>query len=559
MNPIVFIAICIVIITLLLGLTLLQKTNEDNFKYLRWLFVIFDLDLVNGIFGTYPAASCACGAAAAIMMLLYTRSFIFVLEGKTRKTYWSLLGFSGLIIVFYLATMLGLAPMYLFPFVAYFLSLLTFPLVARFMLNKREISLFVVFVLFVILDAFLSITNYFWLFGIGQVIIALSIYYQLTIKSRFIWAEKRAESFDKINGALASKYGSLFLIDMSEQTVEILKSSAIVERNAIFRQGEVLDYEVFVKGFVDNLVKDDKERMTHELDFDTLFVKMSRNEEYTTTVQVEIEEKNYTFQFIFRNLKGTNKLILATNDIGEILEKEKEQKMALENALEVAREAMQTRTSFLKYMSHDIRIPMNDIIGLTTLASNHIDDKELVSEYLKKIQASSGKLLDLVMKVLDENHFDYEKALEEVKVEETIRQESAKTGDFNATLNGLNILLVEDNEMNREIAQMLLEEYGAKVDALCDGLEVVQRMEYEFSRYDVILMDIEMPILNGYEATKRIRSMANRSKAQTPIIALTANANEEDRKASMDAGMNGHIAKPFDIEKMIEEINRLLK
>lgn len=116
---------------------------------------------------------------------------------------------------------------------------------------------------------------------------------------------------------------------------------------------------------------------------------------------------------------------------------------------------------------------------------------------------------------------------------------------------GKRILLAEDNELNAEIAMELLKEEGFLIDWVKDGQECFDKLEEaDEGYYDLILMDIQMPILNGYDTTEKIRQMENPKKAATPIIAMTANALEEDIEMTQKAGMNGFIAKPLDAEKM---------
>ena len=125
---------------------------------------------------------------------------------------------------------------------------------------------------------------------------------------------------------------------------------------------------------------------------------------------------------------------------------------------------------------------------------------------------------------------------------------------------GTRLLLVEDNDINREIATLLLEEAGFWLDTAADGREAVQKVSASRpGTYDAVLMDIQMPVMNGYQATQAIRALKNRKLAAIPIIAMTANAFTEDIKAAEEAGMDGHIAKPVDVAKMMETLARVLK
>ncbi len=123
---------------------------------------------------------------------------------------------------------------------------------------------------------------------------------------------------------------------------------------------------------------------------------------------------------------------------------------------------------------------------------------------------------------------------------------------------GKSVLLVEDNELNREIATAILENVGLKVDTAEDGSEAVDIMyKAAEDEYDLIFMDIQMPTMDGYTATHEIRTLANNRKANIPIVAMTANAFEEDRKKSLEAGMNGHIAKPISIEEIAKVLDAI--
>lgn len=131
--------------------------------------------------------------------------------------------------------------------------------------------------------------------------------------------------------------------------------------------------------------------------------------------------------------------------------------------------------------------------------------------------------------------------------------------DDNTIFNGKHILLAEDNDLNAEIAQTILERAGLFVDRVKNGIECVNRViENPVGTYDVILMDIQMPKMDGYKATCEIRNLQDKAKACIPIVAITANAFEEDKKKAIDAGMDGHIAKPIDIEDLFVVLTDIL-
>ena len=137
-------------------------------------------------------------------------------------------------------------------------------------------------------------------------------------------------------------------------------------------------------------------------------------------------------------------------------------------------------------------------------------------------------------------------SLETVSKEDVYKEQEKQPNT--ADIRGKRILLAEDNELNAEIAIELLHEEGFFVELATDGQEC----------YDLILMDIQMPNVNGYEATVKIRQMENDKKAQIPIVAMTANVFAEDRKLALDLGMNGHISKPIDMKKVRKVLHNIL-
>ena len=400
-----------------------------------------------------------------------------------------------------------------------------------------------------------------------------------------------------------------------------------------------------------------------------------------------------------------------------------EHRKRLSNALELerestrkAKEAGEVKNAFLANMSHDIRTPMNAIIGFSDIIAEHPDDEEVVKNAISKIQASGEILLKIINDVLDlskiesgkaeivetvtdlkqmeENlkmmlEYSIQKGMIDFKVEDQIENplvwcdatklqqvlvnvlnnavkftpaggtiifscvqrmivpgfaeykftikdtgigmteefqkhafeaferertstesktegtglglaivkklvdlmhgdviiqsnsgqgtkiqislplriatenqlhQSDKAKEYKIGLDGMHVLLVEDNELNAEIAMEVLKNKGVLVNWVPDGCACVEEIQdKEAGTYQFILMDVQMPRMNGYEATQKIRQLADVKKAQIPIIAMTANAFEEDRKHALDAGMDGFIIKPFRVDEMMKVIGEVME
>lgn len=417
------------------------------------------------------------------------------------------------------------------------------------------------------------------------------------------------------------------------------------------------------------------------------------------------------------------RVILAIRSIQELMQNEERQKTLLHIAVECEETVNCAKTEFLSRMSHDIRTPMNAIIGMTSIAEANLENKEKVAECLKKITTASGHLLSLINEVLDMSkigsgkmslakesfhlsqilneivsmvkgqadakHHQIQLSMEKVKhpyvIGDTIklkqvfvnllsnaikytpdggrinievsempgpngdygiylfifkdngigmseeflerifepfeREEDARISKIQGTGLGMSIayglvtlmngnidveskegigskfiitlplkienkqeveeiqqktrkifsgtentdysqkhiLLVEDNELNREIAVEILKTTGVNIATAEDGSEAVKMLrESEEGTYDLVLMDIRMPIMDGYEATEAIRATKRKDISGIPIIAMTADAFAEDVHAAKAAGMNGHIAKPLDVEKLSDELRKWL-
>lgn len=139
------------------------------------------------------------------------------------------------------------------------------------------------------------------------------------------------------------------------------------------------------------------------------------------------------------------------------------------------------------------------------------------------------------------------------------KEKSEPSSLFKETVAGGRILLVEDNELNREIATEILTEAGFEIDEVEDGKKAVEKLKAsEPGYYRLILMDVQMPVMDGYTATKEIRQLENKELAQIPIVAMTANAFDEDKKKAFECGMNSHISKPVDVEVLFDTLKKML-
>ena len=141
-----------------------------------------------------------------------------------------------------------------------------------------------------------------------------------------------------------------------------------------------------------------------------------------------------------------------------------------------------------------------------------------------------------------------------------VKEYIEESGTGSEILEGRNILLAEDNDLNAEIAEAILERAGLKTERVENGIQCVNRiMEMPTGTYDMILMDIQMPQMDGYKATQAIRNLPDKDKACIPIIAMTANAFEEDKREAIAAGMNGHIAKPIQVDKLLSMLAEVIR
>lgn len=519
--------------------------------------------------------------------------------------------------------------------------------------------------------------------------------------------------------ALSIDYMFVCYFDLDTSTGNILRidDDSISIINKVF-DGEIPmteSLERYIQMFV---YEEDREMLRQFSSQDRLIRELAEKNMYSVNYRaVSGNEIKYYEMKIVRagEWKQYRGIVLGIRSVDEETRNDMEKKRMLENALVQANKANKAKSVFLSNMSHDIRTPMNAIIGFTSLALSHIDNIEQVEEYLRKIMTSGNHLLNLINDVLDMSRIESGKMkLEEnpcrlsdilqglyniiqadakakklqlnieagdIENEDVICDElrlnqvllnllsnavkytgeggsvrlklTEKTGapegyanyefcitdngigmseDFvqhifepferekNTTFSGIQgtglgmaitknivdmmngsieikskkdsgtevlvsfvfklnsqtkeqrevkdkslnlqkgrILLAEDNELNQEIAASILSDAGFSVEIAGNGQIAVDMLKQsQEGYYQLILMDVQMPIMNGYEATKEIRKLSDKKLSSIPIFAMTANAFEEDKQEALRCGMNGHIAKPIDVEKLFEVLDKIL-
>ena len=218
-------------------------------------------------------------------------------------------------------------------------------------------------------------------------------------------------------------------------------------------------------------------------------------------------------------------------------------------------------------MSHDIRTPLNIILGCADLAERHREEPEKMSRYLQSIRVSGEYLLKTIDYLMQVTYKDPDKIKEQKYrpgAEELVEFLNERTGSEKISLDGYDfsgsrILVAEDIRMNQEIIGEILREAGAEVEFADDGSSCVKMItDSPAGYYDLVLMDILMPEMDGLEATRRIRKLPDPEKAAVPVIAVSANVYEKDRRAAFEAGMDAFAEKPILIGRLFDTIKSCL-
>ena len=526
-------------------------------------------------------------------------------------------------------------------------------------------------------------------------------------------ANKNKKMVDRILSAVTDDFVFLVEVDVKTRIEKIFFVSK--GPHPQWSDKKTHKYDESIKEYADVVVApEDRKRFLEVTEFNALmeYFKNNDNEciiEYDVIVNGGRRRYQGKFTLSTQDPEGA-KIYVGVRDTTLIEEERTEYNRKLMSALAQAEEANKGKSYFLFNMSHDIRTPLNAIIGYSELAKNHLDEKEVLDDYIYKIQTCGRQLLGLIGDVLDMakiesgnleisekpclcqdlmsdimisvNESAKKKGLEfeasgnachstilcdkvkvqkillnilsnavkytpkggkiSLSVQEKIREDEGLS-DFtfvvkdngigiskeflpyifnsfsrerNATisgvsgtglgmtitkrlvdamggkievesqqnmgttvtvsitfsrlvglkekreeiipdvfLEGIRVLLVEDNEINGEIASEMLRELKVNVDLVTNGKECIDALlEKDAGYYDLVLMDIQMPVMDGYEATRIIRRFSDKDKRLIPVIAMTANAFEEDKQKAFQSGMNGHLAKPVEMRHLIQAL-----
>ena len=417
--------------------------------------------------------------------------------------------------------------------------------------------------------------------------------------------------------ALGTAYYHISRLNLKTKKIELVKRSRKMDLDI---KDNTADWDLQFEGIKAIIAEPFVKKYTDFFDIQTMAARLHNKESMSS--EFKLKEGLWFLSMIVPQSYDKNgnvtSVLIANRDVTDEKIRELKQEEELREAKLKAECANKAKSTFLFNMSHDIRTPMNAIIGYAELASRHLIETEKLSRYLGKIQICGKELLSMLGNVLNLARIENNKVEMEYTVSNVhecfencviMFQQQAESKNqtlslteqimypyvymdaphlseicFNIISNAIKytntggkitcnvvqesckkedwcnmIITIADNEINTEIARELLTEEGCIVETADDGVACIDMIEKaEADYYKMILMDIQMPVMNGYDAALAIRKMKDTKKSRIPIIAMTANVFAEDIQKVLSVGMNDHVAKPVDMNILVPTMMKYL-
>ena len=278
---------------------------------------------------------------------------------------------------------------------------------------------------------------------------------------------------------------------------------------------------------------------------------LSGQSEYKGNYRINDRDGIHYYQFRFIKNEDSGIIVLGFLNVDDVVESEIRHQKLLKEALDTAERANAEKSNFLSRMSHDMRTPLNGIIGLLEIDKKHENDIGFLKSNREKAFISASHLLSLINDVLDMSK------IEAGKMKLTLEEEN-----MDEIIENIDALVRPQMVLRRqkfEIIVELLKMEGAECTVCENGQLAVETFTAsEENTINLLLMDVQMPVMNGYEATKAIPSSGHPMAETIPIIAMTANAFVEDIHDALDTGMNAHVAKPVDMQVLKETVAQVI-
>ena len=358
-----------------------------------------------------------------------------------------------------------------------------------------------------------------------------------------------------VTNTLASSYEAVLSVNLANGDAWVCSISEKLKASFGDLGNTVIPIAAVVEDVYSRMDPEDVANLRGKLKPEPIRQRLAKETRFSEGFRVTAKGETRYYQLTigrFGDGSDPDRIILSCLDRTEEMEAAVRHRDELTKARDEACEASRAKTDLFLSISHELRTPMNAVLGYTEMAQRHLEDKELVDDCLDKAHVAESQIVELINKLMDVGSLGAEGA-PDASVEQ--KAEKIDPNDINvAVLAGKRVLVVDDNALNREIACEVLKEYDMITEpAECGEDAVAMFSGNATGYYDFILMDIQMPGIDGYEATRRIRA-EEKGDGHIPVIALTANIYPGDLDCEKESGMDAHIAKPVDIGLLLKTL-----